>query len=344
VPVPPDRPLRIGTWNIEWFTNLFDRHDNLLEDGGTSARYGVTRAGQLAAIGIVMTAMDCDVLMIIEAPDEGSRRSTVRALERFADRCGLRASKALIGFASHTEQEIAVLYDPEVVSLRHDPRDSAEAPRFDGEFLIDLDVDGRDDPVRFARPPLELQVTPAHGSEFRLIGVHCKSKYPHGARNEDDAIRIGIDNRRKQLAQCLWLRRRVEDHLRAGDPLIVLGDLNDGPGLDDYEDLFGRSGVEVVMGLDGPREMRLTDPNARAALRRPFGLIPTTARFYIAEEKRFFPALLDYIMVSPDMAARCPVWRIWHPFDDPGCWGNIELREALLAASDHFPVTLDLVL
>jgi hypothetical protein len=35
-------------------------------------------------------------------------------------------------------------------------------------------------------------------------------------------------------------------------------------------------------------------------------------------------------------------WRIWHPFDDPACWRDHELRDALLDASDHFPVTLDL--
>lgn len=339
------RPLRIATWNIEWFTNLFNKHDALLEDDHPSARYGVSRAQQLASIGIVMTAMDCDVVMIIEAPDEGSRRSTVRALEAFAETCGLRANKALIGFPSLTEQEIAVLYDPDVIALAHDPRESEAAPRFDGEFLIDLDIDGVADRVSFSRPPLELLATPVGGgAPFRLIGVHCKSKYPHGARTPEESTRIAIENRRKQLAQCLWLRRRVEEHLAQDEPLIVLGDLNDGPGLDEYEHLFGRSGVEVVLGLDGAPAMRLTDPNARAALRRPFGIIPTTARFYIIGEQRYFPALLDYIMVSRDIAARCPVWRIWHPFDDPKCWGNLELREALLAASDHFPVTLDLVM
>ncbi len=40
-----------------------------------------------------------------------------------------------------------------------------------------------------------------------------------------------IENRRKQLAQCVWLRQRVAGHLQAGDSLIVLGDFNDGPGL-----------------------------------------------------------------------------------------------------------------
>jgi hypothetical protein len=59
---------------------------------------------------------------------------------------------------------------------------------------------------------------------------------------------------------------------------------------------------------------------------------------------QFLSALLDYIMISPDLCARNPVWRIWHPFDDLACFRNPELREALLMASDHFPVTLDIAM
>jgi endonuclease/exonuclease/phosphatase family metal-dependent hydrolase len=47
-------------------------------------------------------------------------------------------------------------------------------------------------------------------------------------------------------------------------------------------------------------------------------------------------------MVSPDLAARSPDWRIWHPFNDPAVMAIPELRDALLTASDHFPVTIDL--
>jgi len=152
-------------------------------------------------------------------------------------------------------------------------------------------------------------------------------------------MRLSIANRRKQLAQAIWLRARVSEHLTAGEPLIVLGDLNDGPGLDEYEKLFGRSSVEIILG-DG--EAELYDPHASKALLRRIGAQPTTARFYIRQDDRYLQALLDYIMVSPDLRAKAQRWRIWHPFDDPVCWNTPELREALLTASDHFPVTLDL--
>ena len=83
--------------------------------------------------------------------------------------------------------------------------------------------------MRWSKPPLELKVETRSGTQLRMIGVHAKSKAPYGARDPDEIMRIAIENRRKQLAQCVWLRGRVKEHLDAGDDLIVLGDFNDGP-------------------------------------------------------------------------------------------------------------------
>uniref|UniRef100_UPI003D116EB8 hypothetical protein n=1 Tax=Sedimenticola sp. TaxID=1940285 RepID=UPI003D116EB8 len=98
--------LRIATYNVEWFNSLFADDGSLLEDREWSARHNVTRADQLAALGIVFTALDADAVLVVEAPDDNRRRSTVRALETFAHACGLRARKALLGFRNATQQEI----------------------------------------------------------------------------------------------------------------------------------------------------------------------------------------------------------------------------------------------
>ena len=343
------RPLRLATYNVEWFNALFDDQGRQLEDAEPSSRYQTSRAQQLGALGIVFTALDADGVMVIEAPDTNGERSTVTALETFARAYGLRTRKAVIGYPSDTEQEIAFLYDPDRLTVRHDPQGvpahshgSPEAPRFDTTFRYDLDADMVSETIRFSKPPLELAVTTPEGQSLRLIGVHAKSKNPHGTTGREAQIRLSIENRRKQLAQCLWLRQRVEAHLAAGDSLVVMGDLNDGPGLDEFEKLFGHSGVEIVLGTTPDPALRLTDPHAAMALQSRVAVQPTTARFYLAPQKRFFEALLDFIMVSPDLAARAPDWRIWHPFNDPAVTASPELREALLQASDHFPVTLDL--
>ncbi|MGX0975160.1 endonuclease/exonuclease/phosphatase family metal-dependent hydrolase [Roseovarius sp. MBR-51] len=338
--------MRIATYNVEWFNALFDDLGRPLDDAEWSARYKVTRGDQLTALGIVFSALDADAVLVVEAPDQNGRRSTVTALENFALLVGLRARRAVIGFANDTQQELALLYDPDVLTARHDPQGDpmpggAGAPRFDGVFRIDLDIDDHADRVQFSKPPLEVELTTKSGRVLRLIGAHLKSKAPHGAKGRDETLRIAIANRRKQLAQAVWLRQRIAAHLEVGDALIVLGDLNDGPGLDEYEHLFGRSSLEIITGEGQDTALTLFDPHAHGALTQRIGAIHTTARFYIRDKKRYMQALLDYILISPDLMARRPVWRIWHPFDDPGCWDNRDLREALLAASDHFPVTLD---
>lgn len=342
--------MRIATYNVEWFNNLFNDEGHLMSDDRWSGRQDVKRFQQIEALGIVFTALDADAVMIIEAPDQNQRRTTVPALQNFATHMGLRARAAIVGFPNDTQQEIALLYDPDVITPFHDPQGPQtgkkglhDAPRFDGVFRWDLDTDAAPDLIRFSKPPLELAVTRPDGSRFRMIGVHAKSKAPHGARNQAEVMRMSIANRRKQLAQCIWLRQRVEAHLTLEEPLIVLGDFNDGPGLDEYEKLFGRSGVEIVLGTDqADPALKLFDPHVEQALRGRLLAPPVTARFYIEREKRYLSALLDYVMVSPDLAAKTPEWRIWHPFDDPACYRMPELREALLTASDHFPVTVDI--
>ncbi len=338
--------MRIATYNVEWFNALFDPDGNPLDDGEWSRRHDVTRSDQLAALGIVFNAIDADAVMIIEAPDHNGSQATTKALENFARLMGLRANRALVGFENDTQQEIALLYDPAMLTARHDPvgtetgkKGSRDAPRFDGVFRIDLDIDNTEDLVTFSKPPFEVAVTTAKGTELRLIGAHLKSKAPHGARSRDEIMRKAIANRRKQQAQAVWLRQRIEAHLEVDEHLIVLGDMNDGPGLDEYERLFGRSGVEIVIGEED--ETRLYDPHAEIMLRRRMGgVAPTTARFWIKD--RWMQALLDYVMVSPDLREKAGRWCIWHPFDEPICANTPELREALLTASDHFPVSVDL--
>lgn len=330
--------MRLATYNVEWFNSLFDNDGQLINDDSWSSRWDVTKAQQTAGLGHVFSALDADTVMIIEAPDTSPHRNTVTALETFAATFGLRAQQAITGFTNDTQQEIALLFDPDVVAAKHDPQSAADAPRFDGALQLDVDTDAHPDPIHWSKPPLEVALTTQSGP-LRLIGVHAKSKAPHGARDEAEATRISIQNRRKQLAQCIWLRRRVSAHLAADEDLVVMGDFNDGPGLDEYEKLFGRSGIEIVLG-EGD-DLPLYDPHARMALSRRIGAMPTTARFK-RKGQPYLQALLDYVMVSARLRQAGPRWQIWHPFDHPECYADTALRNALLAASDHFPVVLDI--
>ena len=137
--------MRIATYNVEWMNALFGADNKLLEDDHWSARYNITRSQQINALGIVFKAMDADAVMVIEAPDASEKRDAVAALESFAARFDLRARRAVIGFANDTQQEVALLFDPDAMTVRHDPQGPIsgdtgrkDAPRFDGLFRICL--------------------------------------------------------------------------------------------------------------------------------------------------------------------------------------------------------------
>lgn len=329
--------MKIATYNVEWFNTLFDNDGKLINDDSWSSRWDITKAAQSKAIGKVFKAIDADAVMIIEAPDTSRNRDGDRALENFAKYYRLRTTAALSGFTNDTQQEISLLYNPKKMTVTHTPAESANFPRFDKTFAHDTQAD-----ITWSKPPLEVTLTPKKGKPILLIGVHAKSKAPHGAKNKAQAAEFSIANRRKQLAQCTWLRGRVDEHLNMGRDFIVMGDFNDGPGLDEYEKLFGHSGVEIVLGESTDPARKLFDPHANMALTTRIGTPASTSRFLIRHERRYLNALLDYIMVSPALKAKDPKWRIWHPFDDPDCWGDEEIRDALLTASDHFPVTITL--
>lgn len=350
--------MRIVTWNIAWFDSLFDNEGRVRRDEGPGGLAGIGAATQARAVAQVLAALDADAVMVIEAPDtrpappfapQPPARETCAMLRRFAKAHHLRARHAIRGFLNGTQQEIAVLFDARALRVAHDPqgprRPAAPAPRFDGSYHPDPSVlppeIGTPAEVRFSKPPLELAVTTAKGTRLRLIGVHIKSKAPHGATSPEDAIRRSGRNGRLQLAQALWLRARIDDVLDRRQPLIVLGDLNDGPGRDVHEAALGLSTVEVVLGEGQAPARRLYDPHARAVLDGALPL-PVSARFnrpdLVDDPSGLFPVLLDYIMVSPGLMARNPRWTLF----DPETVADPALAAALRRASDHYPVALDI--
>jgi len=142
--------MRVATYNIEWFSELFDKQDTLLLDAEWSHRYNVTRKEQGEAIAEVLRKLDADLILVVEAPNTGHNQDSLRALNRFTKHFNLRQNASVMGYANATHQELVVLYDPTVVEVTHDPQGQysdgthpATAPRFDSKFRYDVDVDGK---------------------------------------------------------------------------------------------------------------------------------------------------------------------------------------------------------
>ncbi len=327
---------RICTYNIAHFDRLFD-NDNAPRLQG--------EAGQrLEALKRIFETLDADLIGIVEAPNTATRgqRSTVACLENFATWAGLRQRKALIGFPSRGFQELALLYDPDRLRARHTPggrSNSKKNPRFDGEIHIDTDYDGIKEAYTFYRPPLEARIDYGEDQHFYLILVHAKSKGIFKATDMIHWQRESERNRRKLYAECSWIRRRVDEWMKKERPVVVMGDMNDGPGMDFYEYQFGRSAVEILMGDLFRPEAILRNPLGRPRW-RDGGWLPYSARFRDRFTGSNINVLIDHILCCRriPLAGERPLI-LWNPHEEPLAR---PLRPALTRASDHFPLTLDI--
>lgn len=93
--------IKICSYNIEWFTKMFDASNNFVTSNDPAKQAKITE--RLDAIANVLTRIDADLVGIVEAPNTTTTtgaRSTVDALELFANHYGLRCNKAIIGFPS----------------------------------------------------------------------------------------------------------------------------------------------------------------------------------------------------------------------------------------------------
>jgi endonuclease/exonuclease/phosphatase family metal-dependent hydrolase len=328
--------LRICSYNIEWFNHLFNA-DNSLKAGQEDRK-------RLTAIKNVLLKIKPDFVGIVEAPNTSAdgQQSTVTKLENFAQFAGLPARKAVTGFISAGTQEIAALFDANKLTVSHDPGGDPNVkknPPFDGQFEFDTDDDRIKELYKHYRPPLEIRATVSQtGTEFNVIVAHPKSKGIFDSMDMLHWERSSRRNRLKLYAECEWIRRRVDEWLDRNKHVLVMGDFNDGPGMDFYEFKHGRSAIELVMG-DIFQPDRILRNHAGMPTWTSYGWKPASARFKDRMTEDYVNVLIDHILVSPGLPVVGGSHKIWNPFEDSDA---NTIRNDLLDASDHFPVTLDL--
>lgn len=321
--------LKACTYNIEHFNRYFD-DSNHPETSADSEE-------KLEAVATVLREVNADLVGVVEAPsaspDAQPPRGTVEALENFAEKYGLRQRKAAMGFASDWHQELAVMYDPDKIeSVEHVVGGGrGQSPSFDEKFVYDADGDGIEEVYTFERPPFEAKVTATEtGKSFRLILAHAKSKANFEPMDRLHHKRESMANRKKIFAECTWIRHRIEEWMDEY-PVMVMGDFNDGPGMDFYERRFGKTGIELVMGdLFNPGRV------LRSAYRQPQwtgdGWVPYTASFYPPFGRGDLRVPLDYVLSTEDLQPA--EGEVWNPEN------REDLKDELNTASDHFPVSM----
>lgn len=331
--------LRLCSYNVEHFDGLFRQDNTIQTDNDSQTR--------LNAIRDVLQTIDADIVGVVEAPNTTANgtQSTVTKLENFAAFAQIRVSRTITGLISSGRQELAIMFDPNRVTVQHRPggrRNSASNPRFDERFEVDTDDDRIREVYAHYRPPLEALVQVGNnGPQFRLMVVHAKSK---GIFDSVDLVhweRENERNRRKLFAEATSIRQRVDEWADAGERVVVMGDVNDGPGMDHYEERFGRSAVEIIMGSIWEPAKVLVSHAGRPEYGR-YGWEPASARFRDRFTEDLINVLIDHVLATQDLPVDLVAGaghKVWNPYQDDDAR---QMRDALRTASDHFPVTLDL--
>lgn len=244
--------LKLLVWNVEWMNDLFDTQGNFKPDdekpyhtpGSTVAQRRNDLAGVINEIGP-------DIVVVVEGPNR------TQELQLFFDHAAVNGqwkaqvqpttgSSQLVGCAVRMDSNKFDAANPFSVF------DTSTMSMF-GAFELDNEEDGIVEKYYFERMPLYIEVNPAGGIPFRILGLHLKSKGIFGSYEWSKWWEVADANRRKIFAQATQVRLKfLDDYLTnpatRDIPLIVCGDINDGPGYDASEKKILGSGIERLMG------------------------------------------------------------------------------------------------
>jgi len=332
--------LTIASYNMEWMVNLFSKEGIPKTDGKDGERS--------ILLAEVVKTMNPDIIGIVEGPDttvSGSKLASEQ-LEAWAALHGLDSNyKGVHGFPSGGRQELCALYRSDKVTVTHNPVQDLKKDPFNEAFIVDTTESLIKEQYKHYRPPLELSVRPAAGGDelARIIVAHAKSK---GIFDNVDLARyeqISARNRKKLYAECMSIRNRVDQWFKKNPQakIIVMGDINDGFGMDYYEQRFSRSAVEILLGDIWQPERILKHVLPKPKLGK-YGWSPSTSRFQdkLTEDK--FNVLIDHILVSRNIDIHDVT--VWNPYldqkDDVKNANVNAIKHALKNASDHFPVSI----
>lgn len=251
--------IRFAYWNAYWMNDLFVSGGALAfkpDDYVQPQRRGDTTIQRRRALAGVIDALEADAVALVEAPNR------LVELQLFFDTdvtgdwaCVLQPTKGsaqCIGLAVRTDTGKFAADPFEWFDLREETRPT---PFHDAvqPFQFDSDDDEVSELYTFERLPLYAALRPAAGRPFRVLGLHLKSKGIFTSYEWSKWWAVADANRRKINAQANRLRLAgidpyLTDPATAATPLLVFGDINDGPGMDASEKRLSQSGIETLMG------------------------------------------------------------------------------------------------
>jgi endonuclease/exonuclease/phosphatase family metal-dependent hydrolase len=293
-------------------------------------------AGLLAGL---IADLDSDVVALQEAPSRAAE------LALFLDTHLAGRYRFLIG-DSGGSQKLALLAKPTVEAALVPP---AELGDLIEPWLADVDGDAVVNEYEFTRDPLVCRLT-LDGRSLAVVVAHLKSNFINRGEQmwRDPAHRIefvrsALQNRRRIANEGMRMRQYLDTRLDE-DPnaaIVVLGDFNDGPGRDLFEQQYLAHNVTDLLVGSSYRPETLF---GHALVDVPADLRYSAVFDDFVTEEPQKQILLDHIILSPGMASGAGVrkvpgsGRIEHDAWAARRTGNGERRDE--RATDHRPATV----
>lgn len=346
--------LKFAVYNAEWMNELFEGDDVVtFRNGDTEGhRTGQKIADRRTDLSALINHVRADIWTIVEGPNR------TEELQFFFDQDSIDGTwLCAVEPTGIQSQGIAVRVDEgkfaDTPMQWHSVKESEEAKslkKATDPFQMDTDGDGLDEVHKFHRRPLYASIFTSDQKEFRVLGLHLKSKGIFDALEWSKWWLKADGNRKKLVAQCYQIRTKFLDEYLLNDstkdiPMIVCGDINDGPGFDTSEMKLASSGIETLMG----------------SIWKPHLCLSNALYDSLSDKKK---KKLDFSEISTASFKDPIINNIWHrpwidhilythkslnwisgadvpksvPADDPDERDNPFYR-AFPTASDHYPVT-----
>lgn len=236
---------------MEWMNDLFNSDGDFHPDTHKPQHAkNTTVKDRREDLAGVIDEIEAEVVVVVEGPNK------TKELQLFFDSDVTGTWKTYIQHTKGSSQciGIAVRTDTGTIDSNNPFKafDTANDPLFD-RFELDNEQDQITEIYKFERRPLYAEVNLTNGEKFRVLGLHLKSKGIFDMLEWSKWWSLAQSNRRKILASATYLRNEfLEPYLVADEtkniPLIVCGDINDGPGFDASEKKILGSGIERLMG------------------------------------------------------------------------------------------------
>ncbi len=246
-------------------------------------------------LGGRIAALNADILTVQEVWDDAALKAAV-------SHSGLRYSSVIAPGAENNETHNGAVNTPRVgIVTRLEVENIQSIAQFPNHISVQVPELGEHS--KFERPPLLATLRMKHGQRVHVLTAHLKSKRPkflqdaqgHPTEDRDDENTTARATLRSLIirgAEALALRAVVVDLLkRTHEPLIVMGDFNDGPHSVTTQMIAATNEVAYDKGARDTALFNAYEVQGEMALKKDVAY---------SHVHQGFPEVLDQILVSEE--------------------------------------------